>query len=330
MRRRWIAHLLAAGLLGPLAWSCGDDFTRGAGGAGGAGGSAACTADGDCAFLNGDCREGRCVNDKCELTPANEGGPCDDGLDCTEGDVCANGVCGTPVQCTQPPDPCQHAICVEELQGCVVEPGNHGSPCDDGDPCTEADVCAAGSCQGEAVSTCQDGDGCCPEDCTASNDHECACLDNLALQATADSSGGGTDGMGPAKMNDGVGAESCQNHWIYNDPNSVDTWIQLDFPQEVSIASLYVATENATNPVCAGSPGRNIESGHVQVWDGDGWVTVASFSGETDDVQVDFTPTTTKGLRIYGVTCSPGNTNSMIFEWYVYGAHGCEPVPPAG
>lgn len=49
----------------------------------------------DCSALSDACNVGSCnpSNGVCRKTPANEGGSCDDGLTCTTGDICTNGVC---------------------------------------------------------------------------------------------------------------------------------------------------------------------------------------------------------------------------------------------
>jgi hypothetical protein len=324
MRARWPEVLLAAVSL-PLAWSCGDPFK-----AGGSESSSSCDRDSHCDHLDEGCQEGRCIDHACEAREAADGESCDDGLICTQGETCWNGACGTPVDCPQPQDSCQRAVCQEQHGGCVDEPAHEGSACDDDDPCTAGDVCVSGACRAELVTACVADDGCCPEVCTSANDGDCACLVNHALQASASSSQGGANPT-PERMNDGLGqAETCQSHWISNNTVPVGAYIQLDWPQDVSLASLYVDTEHATSPSgCAAQPGRNLADGEVQAWIGGAWSTLATFHSQTDDVQIDLPLTTTSTLRIFNATSGPGNGNTMIYEWYVYADPGCVPSPPA-
>jgi hypothetical protein len=82
----------------------------------------------DCTTLDDQCGVGVCnpATGVCEVEVANEGGPCDDGIACTENDTCTAGVCaGTPI--------------------------GEGGACDDGDPCTENDICTNDVCAGTAL-----------------------------------------------------------------------------------------------------------------------------------------------------------------------------------
>ena len=94
-----------------------------------------------------------CTADTC--APANgcahavTDGPCDDGSECTLGDVCKSGICkGKPAKCDDG-DPCTADAC-DAVLGCTTSPLT--GPCDDGDACTVGDVCDAGVCKaGEQV-----------------------------------------------------------------------------------------------------------------------------------------------------------------------------------
>lgn len=102
-----------------------------------------CEVDLDCVPPSG-CQVGVCGEGKCQFQVANEGLPCNDGVECTEQDVCKEGVCaGTYIlECgTQP--------CYKQ---------EDGAECDDGDPCTHDDVCSAGECLGELTVGCVDPD----------------------------------------------------------------------------------------------------------------------------------------------------------------------------
>jgi hypothetical protein len=59
----------------------------------GAANTIACSSEPECAALNDACNVGRCVANECVAEPANEGGVCDDGIDCRGPDTCAAGVC---------------------------------------------------------------------------------------------------------------------------------------------------------------------------------------------------------------------------------------------
>jgi hypothetical protein len=69
-----------------------------------------------------------------------------------------------------------------------------------------------------------------------------------------------------------------------------------------------------------------VASGDVEAWNGSTWVTVASFSGKTNDFQLDIQPpVATSQLRLNTVVAA--GYNSLIYEWHVFGARGC--IPPA-
>ncbi|MBI4703369.1 MAG: hypothetical protein HY744_19820 [Deltaproteobacteria bacterium] len=287
--------------------------------------------------------------DLCTVGKKCSGGKCEGGApkDCsllTKG--CKNGVCDAktgncveqPVapggKCDEASNQCNQGIC-DNLGGCLPTPVKEGQGCSDGDTCTSGETCQGGKCQGGApVVQCIANDGCCPQGCTENDDADCSCNVDLALGATPSHSGGGDDqnGYGPKKFNDGVGQKSCQQNgcdkcfgWISNGQGPNGEWAQLAWSQPVTIGSVYVETDHATQPIC-GTPGRNIASAKLQWWNGNVWVSAHSFQNEVDDLQVSLTPKlTTSKIRLYDMTTSPGNGNSMIFEWYVYAGAGCKP-----
>ena len=89
--------------------------------------------------------------------------PCDDGLACTEDDLCWDGTCvGSPVQC--PDDgPCVASECAEPEGACVSSPVE--GTCDDADACTLDDACNAGVCSGLTPRECDDGNPCTVDSC---------------------------------------------------------------------------------------------------------------------------------------------------------------------
>jgi hypothetical protein len=137
----------------------GSGGTPGVGGSGGAvvidagpdvvdsGPSGPCTSAADCASQVDTCNTGTCINGVCEKMPANEFGACNDGLFCTENDVCQAGKCvGGSMKLCPSADGCNIGACDEALKTCKNVPGNDGGQCDDNDPCTLAGVCVSGTC----------------------------------------------------------------------------------------------------------------------------------------------------------------------------------------
>lgn len=317
----------------------------------------------DCSFLDGICADGVCDPQiGCTQQPKNDGAPCDDSLFCTINDVCTGGVCsGVPNTCAAPGDVCLIGSCDEAQNKCTAVPGNNGAACDDknlcttgeictngtcgggaptnqggacddGNTCTAGDTCANGVCQGTTITQCINGDGCCPSGCTLQDDDDCNCSINLATGATPSISDGGKQApYTVSNMNDGVLGNVCQFAWVSNNTQPNGAWMMYTWPQPVTIGSIYIDTEKGMNPgpPCNNPPGRNVASGTVQWWNGATWVDATSFSGQHDDVQVNIQPSvTTTQLRVYNMTTDPGNGNSIIYEWYVYGAPNCDPNSP--
>ncbi len=122
-----------------------------------------CVKKEDCGALNDACNTGNCVNGMCQKLQANEGATCDDGLYCTDNDVCKAGACegGTPKFCPSP-DSCHLGQCDEAIKGCGAGvPGNDGAPCNDNDACTNTGTCSNGTCQKGPPIDCSFLDGTC-------------------------------------------------------------------------------------------------------------------------------------------------------------------------
>ena len=84
----------------------------------------------DCTSLNSVCSVGACdiTTGGCVALGVNDGGSCDDGLDCTINDRCTNGVCaGTPNPCFDN-NPCTIDRCVEGV-GCMIQHQDYGETC---------------------------------------------------------------------------------------------------------------------------------------------------------------------------------------------------------
>ena len=93
--------------------------------------------------------------------------PCDDGDQCTVGELCDNGVCsgGQEVNCPAGSS-CQEALCTPGV-GCHLGPSADadGQTCDDGDACTTGDVCNAGLCLPMSTKQCEDSNPCGASEC---------------------------------------------------------------------------------------------------------------------------------------------------------------------
>ena len=141
----------------------------------------------DCTNLDDDCLLGVCdpATGLCEALPVNDGGPCDDGVFCTENDICTAGVCaGTARDCSGLDDECNVGECDPPTGECIAVAINEGGPCNDGDLCTRIDVCTVGACEGT------------PLDCSAFDDQcnvgVCNAADG-ACEALPANDGGGCD-----------------------------------------------------------------------------------------------------------------------------------------
>jgi hypothetical protein len=126
------------------------------------GAPSSCTEASDCGFLASSCTIGACVNGVCQRVASNEFGSCDDGLYCTEDDVCVARECagGLPKFCPSL-DSCHLGVCDEELKTCKNIAGNDGAQCEDGDACTNTGQCVAGACKKGSQIDCSIFDGAC-------------------------------------------------------------------------------------------------------------------------------------------------------------------------
>ena len=110
----------------------------------------------DCDAAGDDCSFGICLSlepDKyqCGLAPRPADTACEDGLACTQSDGCDGaGSCvgGPPPECPGGESACLVTECDEGSGGCIEEPVEDGSVCDDGDECTLIDLCSNGACFG--------------------------------------------------------------------------------------------------------------------------------------------------------------------------------------
>jgi hypothetical protein len=191
--------------------------------------------------------------------------------------------------------------------------------CDDG----FADAC--GSCNQDctgsgAASTCGDSQFC-PE--------TEGVLTTLPGVVAASSGGGAVSSeFGPSRMIDGSGQAQCAldgYHWILASDVADGSWIEVGFPQPVTISRIAVDTLAATADDCDGAAGRNVAGAEVQWYSGSQWVTADVISGQTDDWEFSFpSPVTTTRVRLYNVvTSSVGQAlNPIIFEFSAFGCDG--------
>jgi len=105
-----------------------------------------CINNAECAALDESCNAGVCVNNVCELAPANNNMACETDDLCLTNGSCNAGTCvQQPVNCAALNDQCNVGSCNPGNGACVATPINEGVACDDGDSCTAA-ACTAGQC----------------------------------------------------------------------------------------------------------------------------------------------------------------------------------------
>lgn len=105
----------------------------------------------DCSHVDNQCAIGACdvTTGGCVALATNEGKPCDDGLVCTDLDICVQGTCkGTPKTC-QDNNPCTINACVESI-GCMIRHEDYNETCIPGcienTDCPTAYNCFDGTC----------------------------------------------------------------------------------------------------------------------------------------------------------------------------------------
>ncbi|NUP12798.1 MAG: hypothetical protein HOW73_42715 [Polyangiaceae bacterium] len=128
------------------------------GGEGGTGGEGGMPVEGcaqDCAAIDvPECFVGVCNEEThaCDIVPAGDGAPCEDGEYCTVDDVCMDGTCeaGGPRDCSGGggTDACHTTGCDEDEDSCVDTPVVNGTPCTSADPCLSNTACFNGQCLG--------------------------------------------------------------------------------------------------------------------------------------------------------------------------------------
>jgi len=113
----------------------------------------------DCSSVAEECVSGVCNENfaRCDAVPIANGGACDDGVFCTVGETCTNGLCseGTPRDCSSLDDQCNVGYCDLVSDSCMKNTDDkQGYICEDGKYCTLGDTCNAGVCVGGSVRDC--------------------------------------------------------------------------------------------------------------------------------------------------------------------------------
>jgi hypothetical protein len=112
--------------------------------------SSGCTQD--CSkIVAATCFAGVCndLTGQCEVVPSADGTACDDGLFCTVGETCQQGVCGNgePNPCGE--TDCLAGVCSEQARQCLLTPRKNGTQCNvQGDACAVGATCQSGECVG--------------------------------------------------------------------------------------------------------------------------------------------------------------------------------------
>lgn len=117
----------------------------------------------DCSARPGSCEVGRCdPEDGCSVENAEDDTACDDGMFCTTGETCQDGVCGDgdDKDCSAKDSQCTLGSCDEDADRCKAVPTHEGLACDDGSICTLGDKCGLGMCKGARMD-CSSHDGVC-------------------------------------------------------------------------------------------------------------------------------------------------------------------------
>jgi len=144
--------------------------------------------DGQCGFApdtivqcdageDGTCLKNQCDPEtgECDMAPANESLPCEDGSVCTLGDSCLEGICapGPNLLACDDGNVCTADQC-DDTAGCLHLPAE--GECDDANGCTAPDQCVAGKCLGVAYS-CDDDLQCTVDECDGTG----GCLEPVLL-----------------------------------------------------------------------------------------------------------------------------------------------------
>jgi len=220
-----------------------------------------------------DCSDGNpCTIDNCNdsgdtCDHANEanGTLCDDGLYCTLGDSCTNGVCAGTARNCDDGDVCTLDSCDEDGDACVGDSAAmNGAGCDDGQYCTVGDTCSGGTCTG-SPNQCDDGNACTADSCDEGSNQ---CLNTAVADGAGCDDGqyctvgdvctGGTCSGSPRDCSDAsvCTADSCNEVANACSNLPVASGTACDDGQYCTVA------ETCNGGVCGGGAARNCSDGN--------------------------------------------------------------------
>ncbi|MGB0716931.1 MAG: hypothetical protein ACPGXK_13700, partial [Phycisphaerae bacterium] len=222
----------------------------------------------DCSGLDDACNVGVCNvnNGSCEASPANEGGACDDGLQCTSDDTCSGGMCmGSAIpgcmKCNVDSDcndgnPCTSDTCPSGV--CIFT--NNTDPCDDGNACTTSDTCSAGTCVGGPAPNCDDGNACTDDSCdtvagcvNTNNTDPC---DDANACTTGDTCAGGSCVGGPAP--------DCNDSNVCTDDacDPATGCVNVDNTAACDDGDACTTADTCSSGTCVGGPAPDCDDGN--------------------------------------------------------------------
>jgi hypothetical protein len=219
--------------------------------------SAVCrpAADAQCDIADTCGEQAPAVNAACPADALEDDGTdCDDGLFCTENDVCTAGECSGPANPCDDENECTADRCRENGNRCEHEAVANGTPCTDGNLCTQTDTCLSGECEGEDKIKCEDENDCTTDRCDKSTG-ECVFVSN---NKKCDDGDFCTVGDACAEGTCGGTAQSCDD----GDPCTIDSCDSEAGECTHSAASdgtacddgqFCTAVDTCTAGVCAGS-----------------------------------------------------------------------------
>ena len=251
------------------------------------------------------------LDDDCDNAP-------DDGTLCVQGNSCQGKQgcrCGSGGACTAP------SFCCGSSCKNLTTSTSHCGACNV--TCGANETCDNGACRcGSTLGKPGAGPACPAGNCNGTSCQTCSSSKNLALSATATTTGGSTvSGYGPEKMNDGLLQSSCVFHWVSAGSSPDGKWVEYRWSSPQPVGRIWFDTSPAYGGACTTSSGRALAGGKIQYWTGSAYTTVSTVSGKTDDWDQTFTQVTTTRLRLYDLhaTSATGQkSNPVIYEWRVF------------
>ncbi len=298
-----------------------------------AAGSGATCGDGSICPETEVCDDGyvdACGSCNADCSGIGGGAACGDGQHCPEAEVCddghndACGSCNADCSAAGAGAACGDSFVCPELESCDVGP----------DPCHVCNASCTGGGSGpicgdnlwcQSAEQCEDGNTSNGDGCSSTCQNECNPGNDISGSASGSISAGSTDQVtyGPAKLNDGHYEGECASFqfcWITASSSPGSAYFQYNWSAAVPVRRIAIDTTVQGSSNCAGS-GRNLAGATVQWWNGSGWVTAGTVSGQTNDWSFVFPSTvTTTAIRLYGAYTSTAGqgSNPVVFEWDVF------------